>query len=138
MGFMATTLTIRDESAGGEITHSFTLENLTERLTVRELLRARIHQEVQEYNARQRVEDNVVFQGLVQPSDAERFLNGFRQRRPKPVDPEKQFEKACEAFLANGFFVLINDRQAEKLDEEFVIEAETEVSFVKLVPLVGG
>ena len=49
---MPTTLTIHDATSSGEKTHSFTLECLTERMTVRELLRARIYQEVQDYNAR--------------------------------------------------------------------------------------
>jgi hypothetical protein len=30
------------------------------------------------------------------------------------------------------------DRQATTLDEEFTVRADTEVTFVKLVPLVGG
>jgi hypothetical protein len=38
----------------------------------------------------------------------------------------------------NGFFVLVGDRQAESLDEPFEVKADTEVSFVKLMPLVGG
>jgi len=34
--------------------------------------------------------------------------------------------------------VLIDNRQAEELDEEFVVGPTTAVSFVKLTPLVGG
>lgn len=44
---MPATLTLRDETASGQTLHTFTLADLTERLTVRELLRARIWQEVQ-------------------------------------------------------------------------------------------
>jgi hypothetical protein len=33
---------------------------------------------------------------------------------------------------------LVGHRQAERLDEEFEVKVDTEVSFVKLVPLVGG
>ena len=46
--------------------------------------------------------------------------------------------KALEAFGRNGFFVLVGDKQAVSLDEEFEVKVDTEVSFVKLVPLVGG
>jgi hypothetical protein len=41
-------------------------------------------------------------------------------------------------FEKNGFFVLVGDKQAESLDQEFDVKVDTEVSFVKLVPLVGG
>jgi hypothetical protein len=44
---MPATLTLRDATASGQTLHTFTLADLTERLTVRELLRARIWQEVQ-------------------------------------------------------------------------------------------
>ncbi len=46
--------------------------------------------------------------------------------------------RALEAFDRNGFFVLVGDKQAGSLDQEFEVKVATEVSFVKLVPLVGG
>lgn len=139
---MPATLTIRDETASGQTLHTFTLADLTERLTVRELLRARIWQEVQDHNrATADTATNPaghVFRGLVQPTDTERTLNGFKFSKPRVLDWEEQFRRACEGFERNGFFVLVGDRQATTLDEEFVVLADTEVAFVKLVPLVGG
>ena len=129
-----TKVLIRDESPSGQTLHSFTLDCLTETLTVRELLRARIWQEVQDHHQQQ----GEVFHGLVQPNDAERVLNGAKLRTPRPIDWEAQLRRAVEAFETNGFFLLIGDRQAESLDEAFDIGVETEVQFVKLTPLVGG
>ena len=131
---MAKTLTIVDESVSGERLNSFTLDSLTETVTIRELIRARIYQEVQDYNQRR----TGLFTGLVQPDGAEKLLNGFKLKRTRPIDWEQQFEKACEAFESNGFFILVGDQQAEALDQAFEIKVDTEVSFVKLVPLVGG
>jgi hypothetical protein len=34
--------------------------------------------------------------------------------------------------------MLVDDRQAESLDQSFEVKVDTEVTFVKLVPLVGG
>jgi hypothetical protein len=34
--------------------------------------------------------------------------------------------------------VLVGEKQATSLDQEFEVKVDTEVSFVKLVPLVGG
>ena len=134
---MPATLTVRDESLSGQPLHEWALEVLTERLSVRELIRSRVYQEVQDYNVRQRT-GAAEFRGLVTPSDAERTLNGVRLRKPREIDWKDQFAKACDAFERNGFFILIDDKQAESLDEQVTLRHDTAVSFVKLVPLVGG
>jgi|SRR5688572_2104177 len=131
---MSTTLTIRDETASGSAIHEFPLQFPTERITVRELIRERVYQEVEDYNRR----EPEYFRGLVQPTDAEQTLNGFRIRKARQIDWKTQFDKAIDAFGRNGFFILIDDKQAESLDEEVVIKHGTQVSFVKLMPLVGG
>jgi hypothetical protein len=131
---MPATLTIYDETASGERSNRRTLDFLDERTTVRELIRRRVYEEVQEYN----LSRPECFQGLVQPTDAERTLNGYRMRERRKVDWEKQYERAVEAFRRNGFLMLVDDRQVESLDEEIEIRLGTEVSFIRLVPLVGG
>ena len=68
-------LTIRDESATGSVTHELTLDVLSETMTVRELIRSRVYQEVQDYNLKRRTGTGE-FRGLVTPTDAERTLNG--------------------------------------------------------------
>ena len=134
---MAATLTIVDEKLTGERTPVFTLDSLTETMTIREVIRARIYEEVQDFNQKQK--DGLgIFRGLIQPSDTEVAMNGFKMKKPKHIDWEKQYEMACEAFEKNGFFVIVGDRQAESLDETFDVKVDTEVSFLKLVPLVGG
>ena len=131
---MATTLTIHDETTSGQKTNTFTIDCLTERLTVRELIKARIYQEVQDYN----LKEPEYFRGLVEPTHAERVLNGYKLKARRKIDWEEQYKRALEAFGRNGFFVLVGDKQAESLDQDFEVKVQTEVSFVKLVPLVGG
>ncbi|PWU10028.1 MAG: hypothetical protein C5B50_26175 [Verrucomicrobia bacterium] len=131
---MPATLTIHDETAAGKKTNTFTLDCLTEHMTVRELIRARIYQEVQDYNQKQ----PEYFRGLVEPTNAERVLNGYKLKARRQIDWQEQYHRALDAFGRNGFFLLVGDKQAESLDQEFEIKVDTEVSFVKLVPLVGG
>ena len=119
------TLTIRDETANGSVTNELTLDVLTETITVRELIRSRVYQEVNDYNLRKRQDQ--AFRGLVTP-----------RRQGHEIDWKEQFSKACEAFERNGFFILIGDKQAESLDEEITLHQNEPLSFVKLVPLVGG
>jgi hypothetical protein len=131
---MSTTVKVRDESTAGGSLHEFALEILTERITVRELIRSRVYQEVQDYNLKQ----PEVFRGLVQPTDAEATLNGFKLKKRRPIDWKKQFDKAIEAFESNRILILVDDKQVDSLDQEIEVKPGTEVSFLRLTMLVGG
>ena len=136
---MSVTLTVRDETATGQVYSEVPLQFPSDQITVRELIRERVYQDVQDFN---RQHQQQVFRGLVQPSDTERVLNGhrpeYRLKAKRTIDWKEQFEQAQEAFGRNGFFILIDNTQAESLDQEFVVQSTTEVSFVKLTMLVGG
>jgi hypothetical protein len=136
---MSVTVTIRDESASGQVYSETPLQFPTHRITARELIRERVYQEVQDFNRQQ---DQQVFRGLVQPTETERVLNGqrteFRMKQHRQIDWKEQLDKAIEAFEGNGFFILVGERQVESLDETFDIDTQTQVSFVKLTMLVGG
>ena len=131
---MTTAIRVVDETTSGEATGGLTLEFLDERITVRELIRARVYQEVSEHNTRR----PLIFRGLVQPKEAERVLNGYRLREPRAIDWEEQFELALDAFRRNGFLILVDDRQVDDLDDEILLRHDSAVTFLKLVPLVGG
>jgi len=131
---VAATLTIRDESATGETLLELTLQVPAERMTVRDLIRQRVCHEVEEYNRRK----PETFRGLVQPTDSERTLNGYRLKAPRTIDAATQLAKALDAFAGNQIIVLVDDRQVESLDEEIGLQPDTRVSFLRLTPLVGG
>jgi hypothetical protein len=128
------TVSFRDETATGKPLTEWEVAGLPERMTVRELIRLRVREEVARHNAR----PSNRFNGLVRPDDAETELNGYRLREPRRIDWERQAEIAERAFLANGFFVLAGDRQVEDLDEVVDLIADPDLVFVKLVALVGG
>lgn len=131
---MATVITVADETATGGTLNEFSLEFLNERVTVRELIRARVYQEVTEYNARQ----SEYFRGLVQPEGAERTAGGFRLQKQRKIDWEEQYKRALKGFQANGFLILVDDRQVDELDQEVELRYDAKVSFLRLVPLIGG
>ena len=90
-------ITIYDETTSGERTKAFTLSLATEQLTVRELIRRRVRHEVEEYNR----SGPEYFRGLVQPTEAERTLNGYRIRTRRALDWNEQFDAAVKAFQRN-------------------------------------
>lgn len=54
------------------------------------------------------------------------------------VDPEERTRVTLESFGRNGFVVLVDDRQVTALDERVRLHAGSRITFLKLVPLVGG
>jgi hypothetical protein len=94
-----------DETTAGARDTAFALDVPGGSLPLRDVIRARIHEEV---------------------------------ARGLKVDAEAQCEAAFQAFARNGFLVLVGDRQITDLDEPVTGQADVEVTFLKLIPLVGG
>uniref|UniRef100_B8HT70 Uncharacterized protein n=1 Tax=Cyanothece sp. (strain PCC 7425 / ATCC 29141) TaxID=395961 RepID=B8HT70_CYAP4 len=131
---MPATLTLYDETTLGEKRAALTLSFDTTRISVRDLIRDRVYNEVWDYNQNK----TGIFRGLVQPTDSERQLNGFKLKQPRQINWEEQYQKALAAFENNSFVILVGDRQVDDLDTEIEISDQTQVSFLKLIPLVGG
>ena len=125
---------IVDESAGGRVKEAWLLAGLPDRVTVREIIRSRVREEVARFNLTERT----VFSGLVQPTETEIVANGYRGRPDRRLHWERQSEIAEKAFTTNGFFMLVDDRQVESLDDLVDLRDDPTVSFIRLVPLVGG
>lgn len=128
-------LILKDVTFTGDILNQIKIAVKNERTTVKELIATRVQAEVKAYN------DKLpeYFNGLIQPTNAEKTLNGFKLKdRKQKIDIEKQILIALDAFQKNGYFVLIDEQQAEDLDQEVLVSKNTAVNFVKLTQLVGG
>ncbi|MFF7214328.1 hypothetical protein ACFZAU_27955 [Streptomyces sp. NPDC008238] len=112
-----TTVTFQDETAGGEPAPALRLTGLPERMTVRALLRLRVHEEVTRHNA-------------ARPTTA----------RPAaaPLDGPTEAARAERAFLSNALFVLTPTHQLTDLDEEVDLTTTPTLTFLRLIPLAGG
>lgn len=75
---------------------------------MKNIIEARVRAEVEAYNNSM----PQYFQGLVQPANAEQTLNGYKLREHRKIDAEKQCVVAVDAFVNNGYFVLIDNIQA--------------------------
>src|SRR5262245_35860556 len=122
---MLTELLIRDETTAslGKPEHTFTVHVSGEKISLRDLIRLRVIQEFEKFNSQQ----PGVCRMLVQQNEAEKTLNGFKFHKPRPVNPDTQYEKAIEAFEGNGFIVLVDDYQIESLETEIVFQPETSI-----------
>lgn len=133
---MPSLLTVYEETTTGSRSEPIVLEFLTEHITVRELIRQRVYQEVQDFNLN--LAKPPTFRGLVQPTAADNTRNGHMPTTKRQIDWQRHFENAVEAFEARRVLILVNDRQMGSLEEELTITPDTDVSFLKLVPLAGG
>ena len=131
---MAITVKIKDQSGAGRVGATTVLEGISSNITLRDLIRTRVRDEVARYNAG----PEPVFSGLVMPEGAEATREGFVLPKPRRINWEKQADRALDAFSRNGFFVLVDDRQMTDLDEPLDLTPESDIRFVRLVQLIGG
>ncbi len=127
-------LLIRDENALGNVYNELKLSFDKVQVSVRDIITERVYQEVQRYN--KKAADYKY--ALVQPKEDEVRLNRLAQKTKRLVNAEKQVEIALKAFENNGFFLLVDEKQAEELEDVVTITETTIISFIKLTPLVGG
>ena len=130
----AITLSIKDENLSGKILQEMKIGFDSEIVSVKDIIEERVKHEVENYNKKL----PEYFNGLIEPTDAERTLNGYKLRSKKLIDAEKQMYVALDAFQKNGFFILVDNQQCTSLDQTLKLESNTRISFVKLTPLVGG
>ena len=127
-------LLVRDENAFGNIYNELKLSFDQLEVSVKDIICERIFQEVEKYNQKALNYEHA----LVKPQEDEVRLNQPKGKKRKQVDPQKQLDIALKAFSSNGFFMLVDDKQVENLDDVVIIKTDTIVSFIKLTPLVGG
>ena len=108
------------------------------RASVRELIRARVELEVERQGDR-----------VIAPGPAESALNGdrgaygfgsmfVRGRGKDGGDLETLVEEAERGFERGRYFILLDDRQAESLDDEIDLDRTGEATFLLITPLQGG
>ena len=106
----------------------------TERVSAREIIQRRVEEEVEAFNRNA----EPMFRGLVQPAGSDRVGAAFRVPAQRRIDAAEQVRIACEAFERRRFVLLFDERQLETLDETVVLDGDNTVTFLRLVPLVGG
>lgn len=127
-------LTISDENFPGTVAHQCQIEFETPQVTVEEIIRQRVIQEVENYQQQQGLQ---AFIGLVTPEKISSKLKG-QEPLPARIDTEQQVYIALDSFQKNGFFLLIDNLQAENLNQLITLREDTTITFLKLTPLIGG
>ena len=122
------TLSFVDETTAGTRSPVFEITVNTDFITVQQLIEIRIHEDI----LRKKFDSNALVNREMREA-------GIRASKGPSLPNEKtQVEVACKAFLENRLLVLLKDRQATTLDERLPLSEGDEVSFLRLIPLIGG
>ena len=131
-------ITIQEETFVGKVLNKIALDIDQERVTIAELIRLKVAHTVTQHNAAIEAENN---QDSTQHA-VENVLNRNQTEtyafKRELVDPETETYRAWEAFKTNQLIVLIDNSQAESLEQEVLLNQDTVASFLKLTQLVGG
>lgn len=135
----------KDEPSLGPIV----LELTEGRLTVAELIRRAVEEQVRGVLAQYRLdaakarraldrqyltESDVASQAA---SGKVRFPSQHDMRVPE-IDPQAEVSRALRAFEHHTFFVLVDNTQMERPDEVVTLRSDSRVRFIRLMPLAGG
>jgi hypothetical protein len=115
------------EIKGPELT--FTLD----RVTAREIVRARVRAECERI-----AEGGSIFSDRVAPDEREVLLNGARRQHATKPEVDHQIEVALAAIEAGRVIVLFNGRQVTDIDAPLAVAEFSTATFIRLVPLAGG
>lgn len=124
-------VTIFDEHPGREAEAFATRRFERPRITVRELIAARVELEIESND------DRGMFAGAGSDPLADR-LNGPAEPHDGVGGADRLIAEAETAFARGRYFILTADRQLRTLDEEIDLAATSEVTFLLLMPLRGG
>jgi hypothetical protein len=127
-------ITIHDWIPGGT-SQFFQLVVINPLLTASELIVLKVRQEVAEHNEQQYKRCN----GLGEVNKIEETLNTcLINGKKRRVDVDALIVAALNGFESNSFVLLVDERQVHELNEVIDISREPRITFIRLVPLVGG
>ena len=122
---------------------------LEEKLTVAELIRRTVEEQVRDLVARRKLDAEQTRRALDrQYHSGEEIIAKAEQGTVKnpsrrATDPMKkrsaaEVRKALSAFDSRSYYVTVDGRQVERLDDVIELRPDSKVTFIRLMPLVGG
>jgi len=110
-------------------------------LSLQELLAEIVTQEVSAFSARQsqqQLRQVLTKEGMETGLTQGKISSGEREFPAVEVNVQDAIAQAIQGFRDGLYYVFIDDIQYEHLDSPVAIKPESEMLFLRLVPLVGG
>jgi hypothetical protein len=105
---------------------------LEETLTVQELIRLKVEEEIRRLVAMETLDQH--------PGREYRDIGVAEANalEPAELDLEAEVRKAQQAFASGRFLILMNGWRYTRLDEQVTLAPQTTAKFIRLMPLTGG
>ena len=124
-------VTVLDQTSSGEILNQLKMEFQSATVTLRDLISGRVRQETKRlFESSNRSRYSLIGQTDLETSQINSIDITLLQ--------DTKVKYALEMFQKNSFLVLVDDLQVTSLDQEIRLTNDTAISFLKLVPLIGG
>ena len=124
-------VTVLDQTSSGEILNQLKMEFQSATVTLRDLISGRVRQETKRlFESSNRSRYSLIGQTDLETSQINSIDITLLQ--------DTKVKYALEMFQKNSFLVLVDDLQVSSLDQEIRLTNDTAISFLKLVPLIGG
>ena len=136
-------LSIVEKALGQTERQAFSLKLASERVPAIEVLTQHVISEVDRLNAemkRNAARHDRVASFLVgsHAHETQRKLNGPSGRAPRFLDPGTEVKAAVKAIKEKRVIMLFDEREVADLDAPLTLTDDSNVTFLRLVPLVGG
>jgi len=110
---------------------------LEETINIAELIRLKVEEEARRLAAMQTMAQRPAEANLGREYQDLSVL-GAPTLTPQPIDLEVEVQKAQQAFAAGKFLILADGQRYTQLDEPVTLTPQSDVKFVRLMPLTGG
>jgi hypothetical protein len=114
-----------------------TFDEKLDSVPLRDIIREKVILEIRNYNSKQREDYGLEYRSLETISN--RIKNGaINIKRTKIKNEDKEIMKALQAFENGEFKVFLDKQQIDTLDEMISTDLDSDLVFLRLIPLVGG
>jgi hypothetical protein len=127
--------------ASGPVLPAVLVELESETVTARELIRRAVLEQIATTRVTKEQARAMLDRQYLLPAEIAAMAATGAVKTPGRVvdpDPEAEIARAWKAFERQGFVLLCGDRQVHSLDEQLTVRLGEPVTFLRLVPLVGG
>jgi hypothetical protein len=144
MGFsVLAQVSIVEKIVGQTQRRAFTLYVASERISARDVVAGHVREEVSRLNdlaRRNHAKHDSVASFLVGDHShaLERKLNLPGRKGVRLLDPDEEIKAAFDGIAARQVIMLFDDYEVDDLDADLTVTDHNTITFLRLVPLVGG
>jgi hypothetical protein len=109
-------------------------------LTLRDLLVQIVSEEIDAFRTRQEQKRliSVLSKTQIEQGKRQGKIDMGGKDYQQDVDPQAAIDNVLQAFEDGLYYVFIDDEQQEALDQQVYLKPDSQLLFLRLVPLVGG